>query len=67
MGKKLIFSKAQPTKPLYKSMKKSNNFFLFAFKFAYLKPFGRFSWIYLGISLTKQKGFLIFEISNFPI
>ncbi len=33
----------------------------------FLKPFGRFSLIYLGISLTQQEVFLIFEISNFPI
>ncbi len=32
MGKKLNFSKTQPTKPLYKSMKKKQQ-----------KPFGRFS------------------------
>ncbi len=39
MGKKLKFSQTQPTKPLYKSMKKKQ---------------------YLGISLRKQEGFLIF-------
>ncbi len=59
MGKKLNFSKTQPTKPLYKSMKKkATTFFYLLLNLPILD---------LGISLTKQEGFLIFEISNFPI
>ncbi len=60
MGKKLIFSKTQPTKPLYKSMKKGNNFLDLCNRSIVVR-------IYLRISLTHLEGFLIFKISNFPI
>ncbi len=64
-GKKVKFFQDSANKTLIQSHEKKQQKEGTALNF--LKLFGRFSWIYLGISLTQQEGFLIFEISNFPI